>query len=167
MLKRKTILSCFLAFGFLLLVTANGYSLSISFEPLVTNIMVGDSFSVDMVVSGLENDNLSTFDVDVLFDDSILTFDSYALGSGLGDVGLDTVDLSLGYLGGGVIDLAEFSLIPPDSSDGTFFADQADSFPLATLSFTGIGEGNDLISIDELDPFLLFADPDFIGTETL
>jgi hypothetical protein len=65
------------------------------------------------------------------------------------------MDLSLGCLGGGIIDIAEISWLLPDNENPgqTFYADQADSFMLATLWFKGIAVGADSISVDGNDLF--------------
>ncbi len=123
----------------------NASAISISFDPYDTSTLVGEQFSVDIIVDGLENDDLSGFEFDITFDDAILDFDFYTFGQELGSIdvsGMDAMneamneakDYSLGYLGNGLINLIEMSFL----SDLSF---QDDSFTLATLTFSGASEG--------------------------
>jgi len=101
---------------------------------------VGDSVDIDIDISGMDSANLGDFDLDVSYDDSILAFNSYSLGGGLGDISVgDAIDWSLGDLGGGTINLAELSLLLESSF-------QPNSFTLATVSLTGISLGTSALS---------------------
>jgi len=121
--------------------THTASAISISFDPYGTSTQVGEQFSVDIIVDGLETDDLSGFEFDITFDDAILDFDFYTLGQGLGSIGVneegvinEAWDDSLGYLGNGLINLNETSFL----WDLSF---QVDSFTLATLTFSGVSEG--------------------------
>jgi len=119
------------------------WAIALSFIPSTSEIGIGDPVSIDLVISDMENDDLGYFEFDVNYDDSILGFNSYTLGVGLGDdltpwTG-NADDWSAGDLGGGTINLIELSYL----SDLSF---QADSFTLATLSFTSLNEGTSLLS---------------------
>ncbi|MGD9576767.1 MAG: PEP-CTERM sorting domain-containing protein [Syntrophorhabdus sp.] len=117
----------------------------LSFEPFVSSINSGDSVDVNVVISGLRaNDAVGGFDFNVVFDDSVLAFDSYSLTDNLGSIpAYDADDWSLGDLGGGTVNIAELSWL----SDLSF---QDDSFVLATLSFTGIGVGTSSLLFDNI-----------------
>ena len=116
------------------------------FEPFVSCIYVGESLDVNVAISGLgADDNIGAFDFNVVFDNTVLTFDSYRLTDNLGDISaLEADDWSLGDLGGGKINLAELSYL--EEEDYNF---QDDSFVLATLSFTGIATGSSFLSFDK------------------
>ena len=73
------------------------------------------------------------FDLLVDFDISKLAFASYTLGAGLGEVGVDALDVSSGPQAGKV-NLFELSLL----SDLSF---QTSDFTLATLTFTTLSAG--------------------------
>ena len=120
------------------------WAIALSFEESASTINIGESIEIDLVISGLENNNLAAFDFNVNFDDSILDFNSYSLGTGLG-TGWDISDFSLGYLGAGScnVHLSEFSWL----WDFTF---QPDSFTLATLTFTGAGVGTSPLSFSDV-----------------
>ncbi len=112
-------------------------TVSLSFNPSSASVGVGDSIGLDIVLSGMENVNLAEFDIDIGYDNTILAFDSYSLGNGLGEIlDGDASDWSWGDLGGGLLNIAELSWLPVAD-----FSSQADTFTLATLSFTGIIEG--------------------------
>lgn len=125
------------------------WATTLSFNPSAASINVGDFIDLDIVISGLENDNLSSFDFNVNYDPTLLTFEFYTLGSGLGDISFfEADDLSFGDLGGGVINLAEFSWLFD-------FSLQPNEFTLATVSFTGSGPGVSLLSFSDV---LLYDD---------
>lgn len=134
----KRIFICFSVFCALLMFSYQAMAITMSFNPSDSFIGVGDSIGVDIVISGMEIDNLAEFDFDINYDDTILQFNSYVLGNELTDPLGGQDDWSLGDLGSGVINLGELSWL----SD---FSSQPDSFTLATVSFTGISLGTSLL----------------------
>jgi hypothetical protein len=139
----KIVLMCFVVCS-AIFSGSQAWAISLSFDPSASTFAVGDFFGLDVVISDLENDNLAAFDFNVNYDDAILEFDSYTLGTGLGDISLlEAADLSGGDLGGGTINLGELSWL----SD---FSWQADSFILATLFFVGIDAGESLLSFSDV-----------------
>ncbi len=124
---------------------------TLGFDTSSLSITVGDSFSIDLVVSG-EGAIIGAFDVDIFYDTTQMSFDGYLLGTSLGDVDLgEAIDISSGDLGG-IIDLAEVSLL------FDFEFNQSSSFTLATLDFTCTTIGSSFIEIDNNDPFLALGD---------
>ena len=127
----------------LLLLTGHAWAISLSFSLPSSDVYIGDSVSMDIIISGLETNNISSFSFTLDFDSAILSFDSYALGTGLGDLtAFEALDTSSGAK------LVETSLL----SD---FSLQPDSFTLASVTFTGIGLGNSSLGISDL---ILFGD---------
>ncbi len=118
-------------------------AISIRFELSPRVVGVGLPLDVALVLSGLgdgEAPSLSTFDLAVAFDDSILAFDTAAFGDpALGD----QLDLfSLGSAtdvtpGTGAVNLLELSFDLPSDLDTL----QAPSFTLATITFTALVAG--------------------------
>ena len=109
-------------------------------------------FDVDLKVSGLGDfgtPSVGDFDIDILYDPTLMEFDSYSLGTYLGDVNIgEALDLSLGDpLDTGAIDLAEVSMLWPWELDGL----QPTEFILAELTFHCLGPGISDISIDGSD----------------
>lgn len=141
-LKKMFLLLCFsFLSGFFLIGQAAAATLS--FSPVPDTIMVGETVQVDirmddlahsylifggdpLVVSDEVTCNLTAYDLYIGFDYSVLSFDSYVLGSSLGI----TNDYSSGEFAEGEIYLGEWSF----SSDFSF---QDDSFLLASIFFTG------------------------------
>jgi hypothetical protein len=100
---------------------------------------------------------LGSFDIDIGFDESILGFNGYTLGTELADPLFGQVDLSSGDLGGGVVNVAEASSLLD-------FSAQSDSFSLATLSFSADAVGTtglDFLFVDLGDDFGLPLAADF------
>ena len=120
-------------------------TVALSFDPVDPVVSVGDSITVNLVVSGLESLDLSTYDLNVSYDSGILSFSGYALGSGLGNSTGESFDIGLGDDGFGQINLCEISMLLDLNS-------QEDSFTLATLTFAVIALGSSslTISVSEL-----------------
>jgi len=131
-----------------LAVSAQAATLSFSTDSLT--FLEGETITVDLIVSGLETTDLIAFDLDVAFDDDLLGFAGYTLSTGLGDIDLyEADDFSNGESEYGIINLCETSYLED-------FSFQADSFVLATLSFTALADGTTGFSIDYED---LTVDP--------
>ena len=126
-------------------------AVTLSLEPASSTAGIGDSLSLELVISGLgdySGDSLGDFDLDITFDTSALTFEGYSLSASLGETNLfEALDYSLGEYAAGTIGLTEVSLLTPWELDAIQPAD----FTLATLDFTVdlLAEGaTTLISID-------------------
>lgn len=143
-----------LTFGlFLLLHGSSAHAISLFFDPPFQTVVAGDPVSVDLLISGLKNfvaPALSTFDLDVKFNQAILAFDvTDADGNGVADsVTLDpTSQLDLQQLGlnpvsarlvaPGRLNLFDLSLDPPEELN----SGQKGDFPLATITFTAVASG--------------------------
>lgn len=119
-------------------------AVTLSLQPSSQIAAPTDIVTLDLVIDGLGDfapDSLGDFDINIAYDPSTLSFQSFNLGSFLGDIGLgEATDFSSGDLGG-IINVAEVSLLEPDASTCTFcippFLDdiQPSSFSLATFQF--------------------------------
>ncbi len=127
-----------------------GQAAFLTWDPTTTQVNVGESFDVNIFVGGLMPDeDLAGFDLDALFDNTMLSFNSYTLYDNLGDINTgDAEDWSMGDDGFGTVNLAEVSWLPA-------FPSQGDSFMLATLSFNATNAGTSTLSFDNVD----FSDP--------
>jgi hypothetical protein len=112
---------------------------------------------VEVTISGLGRFDLTAFDLNLNYDDTLLIFSSYALTEELGDIDLgDAEDWSSGDDGSGTLNLAVVSYLDD-------FSAQADVFTLATVTFTGEETGladinlSDILLIDEFDNELPFT----------
>jgi len=125
-------------------IKSQALALSLSMEPTSTIAVPGDGVTLDLIISGLgdyDPDSLGDFDIDISYDISALTLTSYSLGGFLGDISSgEALDLSFGDLGG-IINVAELSLLDADPSSGpSFFGPylddiQPESFTLASFYF--------------------------------
>jgi hypothetical protein len=149
-------LACFCVVYAMAALCNQAWAIVLSFEPSASTFNVGDSIDIDIVISEMEFDDLATFDFNINYDDTVLAFDSYALGSELGVVDpsnpwADAEDWSWGqgylgdgtFVGGGTIHLSEFSWLWD-------FSSQPDAFTLSTVSFTGINSGISLLSFSNV-----------------
>jgi hypothetical protein len=133
------------AFGTVLALAATmpAGAITLGFQPASQAVNVGDTATVDLVISGLGNGaapSLGTFDVDVAFDPAVLDFDAVVFGTGLDLFGLGSDQDHV--LGTGTVNLFELSFDTEDELN----TQQPDAFVLATLSFTALSAGSsDLI----------------------
>lgn len=154
---KKTLLALFcLLFSF----AGTAGAIQLHFDQSSITVDPLDMFTIDLLVSDLGvggAPSVGDFDVDILFDETQVQFEDYALGTGLGDVSLgDAWDFSWGYLGFGSIDIAEVSALSAIELNNN----QLDQFVLATLTFSCLGSGTSFIEIDSTDPLLTLGDAD-------
>jgi hypothetical protein len=109
----------------------------IDLNPTVTDTFVGSTFSVDVVISGLDGLSpslaVTDFDLDISFDPARVQATGVGFGTGLGNpADIDGFD----YLSTpGIVDLFAISFLDYDS----LRALQGSSFTLATLTFLALG----------------------------
>lgn len=119
-------------------------AVSLALTPAGSVAAVGGSVAIAIEIAGLGNGappTLSSFDLDVSFDPSVLSFQSATFESALG-TGSDVLT-SAAPIGPSSIDVAAASLL--DSA--TLDANQPGSFTLATLIFQAIAPGVSPLSI--------------------
>ncbi|MDM8536058.1 PEP-CTERM sorting domain-containing protein [Desulfobacterales bacterium HSG17] len=122
---------------------SQAYAVSLSLKPLTSFFEVGSLAEVDLVVSDLGNEDIAGFDLNIVHNPSVIDFAYYTLGDGLGNIAAgEAEDWSMGNMGNGTINLAELSWL----FDLSF---QADTFKLATLYFTGAGEGTGFLGFSD------------------
>ncbi len=158
----------FLCLIFLLGLSIQAHALVISFAPSDSSVGIGNSTSVDLVVSGLGDDVLTGFDLSVFFDDTIVSFDGFTFGTDCG--GFSCLDV-LGL--GSLTDVIDFGFGEANVFELSFDLDedlellQPDDFVLGTFTFTGLAFGETALDIFiwsmsgqfELDEFLGFDVP--------
>ena len=129
------------------LVASPALAISISVLPAAQSAGVGDSVSVDLVISGLEDGgapSVGAFDLDVTFDPLILAAGSVTFGAFLGDEALGEA-LTASSVSAGLIDLAAVSLLLPVELDAL----QPAAFTLATLSFTTLAADTSPLTLSQ------------------
>jgi len=100
---------------------------------------VGESFDVDVVVSGLDaaGEIVSAFDLDVLYDASVLSATDVQFTGNLGIVDFDTIT-EVNFFSG-VVDFLEINIFLTDAE--LAILQPGDSVTLATLSFSALTDG--------------------------
>lgn len=144
--KYVTIATC-LVIGCLALLD-DAAAVPIRFEPGATTVAAGDSFLVDVVISDLGGEIVSTYDLDVLYDASILAASDVIFTPLLGNPELFEVFNDLDLSVPGTADFAQLSLLP----DADLLALQAaGTFTLATIAFDAVAPGTSTLEFF-LDP---------------
>jgi hypothetical protein len=132
-----------IAIGALWLATAgSAHAIRIDFDPASQISPVPGSVSVDVIVSELAGEIVSAYDLDVTYDDSVLSATGITLTSALGEAFFFEAfyDSDLGT--SGIVDFAGLSLL----SDFALLALQGgDSVLLATITFDVIAPGPGLL----------------------
>ena len=128
-------------------------AITLGFEPSSSEVSVGSSLDVNVVISGLGDSaapSLGTFDLDVLFDPALFGLAGVAFGDPvLGDQ-LDLFDS--GSLSGfddsvpGTVNVFEISFDLPEDLDAL----QSGSFTLFTLTFDALAEGTSSLGAENL-----------------
>lgn len=136
-MKKRLLILCLSLIG----LPMQAGAVSLSFSPTSGSVEIGDTISLDIIVGDLGNAgpvSLGAFDLNILYDDSKLNFESVNYGSLLGDIdpfAFETdifTNLSAGSLG-----LSELSFLLDTELDTL----QSASFTLATLEFSGLVTG--------------------------
>ena len=147
----KKLIILFVAFLMSVFCNANvSQAVTLSFDLLSQDVLVGDPVDVGLVISGLGDGiapSLSTFDLDIGFDTALLDFSSVSYGDPLLGDQLDLFGLGFPIIttmpGVGSVNLFEFSFNTVAELDGF----QADSFTMATLTFDTLALGTSSLDI--------------------
>ncbi|HHD63186.1 MAG TPA: hypothetical protein ENK96_02220, partial [Desulfobulbaceae bacterium] len=94
-------------------IAASSQAAFLTWDPTTNNVVVGETFDVNIFVGGLQpGEDLAGFDIDALFDNSMLDFSGYTLYDGLGDLAaFEAEDWSDGDDGYGLANLTEVSYL--------------------------------------------------------
>ena len=115
--------------------TTPSEAISIDFSPVTQSVTLGDTFTMNLIVSGLEAvtpaEIVSAYDLDVTYNAALFAATGVTFGTSLG------LSFQASNLSSGLVDLAEVSL----ESDLDLAALQGDSVTLATLTFNATGTG--------------------------
>ncbi len=155
----KQSLSLSLLIVILIAFPASSKAITISFQPETVNVIMGDSFLVDLIIEDLGDGtapSLSTFDIDILYDPTVLGVDDTDTDS---DGVIDSVSIDptgqldiwgLGYnwpsasiTSPGKLNVYDLSF----DSESDLNNYQANSFKLATITFDTVGVGSSILSI--------------------
>lgn len=125
------------------------FATTIDFNQSNYNVNIGDSFSADLGIAGLGDmspDSLGVFDIDVIYDSTILslsavTFGDPVLGDQLDVLGLGSIASATPSVGS--VNVYELSLDLEYDLESL----QAGAFTLFSLNFDTIAEGNSALTI--------------------
>jgi len=143
-----------------ILMSQSAFAITIGFDPDSQNVNLGDPVTINLTISDLGDhtpESLGTFDLNLLFDPTILGIDTT---DSDGDGVIDSVDIdprsqldiygwhlnSMGasLTGPGVLNIYDLSFDDEDDLNNY----QDGSFPLATITFSAIGVGTSMLSVD-------------------
>ena len=147
--KKSLFLSCLMVVATCCLLKPV-WSASLSFTPESTFVDVGDNFAVEIWINELGTDELGNdvalgaFDLTINFEPTMLAFDTYSLGIGLGYAdNFEVLDFS-GLVEEGSLNLWVTSLLTDLSSQPD------DPLLLATVTFSALSAGTSALSFDAL-----------------
>jgi hypothetical protein len=149
-------LSKSLAAAALLLASAATPAATISILPASNDINVGDNLDLELRIDGLgdgTSPSLGAFDIEILFDDAVLGFDSAVYSDLLGTLNADAFPFTTPGPGG--VSISNASILDNASLDAL----QPDAFTLATLTFTGLSAGSRSLSYGTVELYDAFGDP--------
>jgi len=111
---------------------------TIGFDPPAQTVDLGTVATVDIVVSDLGGEIVSAYDLDILYDSSIVSATGVVFTSALGDeLFFETLNSSI-LSAPGVVDFAQLSLLPDDE---LFGLQGGDSLTVASIVFETVGVG--------------------------
>jgi len=142
MLKKQILICLMATFGFLHIGSASAVA-TLSFDPSNQTVGLGDSVTVDLRISGLGDDILTAFDLDISFDDSILDFQGFTFGTGLDTFGLGTNIQFDTDFGAGLVNVYEISF----DSDVVLGSFQPNDFVLGTFDFGTLSLGTSALNV--------------------
>ena len=122
------------------------HALSLFFSPLAQTVLLGQQALVAVGIAGTAAGappSIGGYDVDVVFDDGILTVADVSFGTMLGHpLSITASDASVA----GRVNLAEVSLLSPAQLDGS----QPDTFLLAILTFDTLSIGTSPLRLSSI-----------------
>lgn len=113
----------------------------LDFIPSVTSFNAGDNVSVDVQVTNLGSEIVSAYDLDFLYDASVLGANGVVFAGNLGDPLLFESLQDHNLTTSGIVDFAEVSLLS-DAELATLQAPLGGTVSLATLEFTAASAGD-------------------------
>jgi hypothetical protein len=142
---RRTAAALLVTVAFVLSLPRPARAITIGFAPVSSTHGVGDVVDVDVVISGLDSQSqvVSAFDIDVLFDDTVLQATGVTFGPYLGDPDAVLPEA-----------IAHFDLLSPVArasevsllTDLELFDIQADTITLFSIRFLALAPGRSALS---------------------
>ena len=131
---------------FMIFYSAGANATVIGFDPVSQDVLVGSTASVNLVIQDVGDytaPSVSTYDLNILFDPTILQFNSAVFGNGLDVWGMGMNARDASVASPGTLNIYEISFDSPDDLNDY----QPGSFTLATLSFDALSAGESPLDI--------------------
>jgi len=157
-MKRMRIKFLVVAIGLSMVMAVSSHAITIGVDPVTTDVIVGEVFDVDLTIAGLGNFqplSLSSYDLSVAFDPSVLSLNNVTFGDQLDLFGFGSYQ-SWDEDPSGLVNVFEVSFDFPWDLDLL----QAGDFVLTTLTFVAQAEGTS--TLDAFANYYLgdsFGDP--------
>jgi hypothetical protein len=126
------------------LAAGHAVAATVSLSTSTPSVTIGAPVQVSLDIAGLNGGaapGLGAFDFDILFDASLLSFQSASFGTGLDVFGLGDIQTVTPRTG--AVNLFELALDTP----ADLIANQAGSFNLATLTFSALAGGTSSLTV--------------------
>ena len=136
---RFTIRSMVASVAFLLIGAGAAPAATIGFSPSPATVSLGDSLTLDIIISDLTGEVVSAYDLDVLYDPTVLAATSVSFGLLLGDEFLFEVFNDFDLSTPGLVDLAQLSLL---SDAALLLLQGGNSVVIGSIEFDAIGVGS-------------------------
>jgi len=151
-MKKSLMPATLLTLVLALCLPAAASAITLSFSPESQSGNIGDTFTVDIIVGDIAaNEAVGSYDLDITFNNTILSGQTITLGNGLGDpTVLEGLTLAGHSFSGNKANLFETSLEDFATLQGL----QGSSFTLATLTFKGEANGLSFLTFSSI----LFGD---------
>jgi hypothetical protein len=131
----------------LLCLAGRSEAITISLSPVLVTTTPGQPVTLELRVSGLDQETLSGWEVDVLFDETLLSLDSVIFSGNLdGGTAGDSLQEVLSI--GGGFNVAELSLLSESELEAI---GQVSPLLVATLEFTALAEGSATVVLANAD----------------
>ena len=121
----------------------------VSISPVTQTIGVGGFATIDIIVSGL-TDPVGGFSLTLTFIDSIVSGTAY-FNDPAGAMGASPLDLSGGFIGGGILHLDLFFVADAAEDQTSLALSEGASFRLATVDFQGIADGLSPLALSNVE----------------
>jgi hypothetical protein len=134
-------------------------AMELSFQPVNQTVPLGSFATVNLIATPTAvtmNEILAAYDLDLMFDPTILSFNSLTFGTALGDLNLFEAVSDALLVSPGKIDFMEVSFLSGADLDAL----QNGPFTLATIKFGTIGLGTSPLTLDGAFPNMLVGPGD-------
>jgi len=129
-----------------LVITSISHAITIGFEPVGQDVILGNPAGVNLVISGLGDNtapSLGAFDLNISYDPTILSLTTVGFGNQLDIWGLGGNPQGVSNVAPGVENIFEISLDLPSDLE----AFQSGSFTLASLTFNTLSYGTSSLDV--------------------